>query len=394
MTYTHTVRSCFVGYIVQAVVNNFIPLLFINFNTKLGISLPLVTILVTINFAVQLLTDLVAAKYIDRIGYRKGMVLAHFISAAGLIGLAIFPFVFENAYIGILISVIMYAVGGGLLEVLVSPVVEACPTEHKEKTMSLLHSFYCWGHVGVVLTSTLFFAIFGIDNWRIMALIWAVIPVVNGVLFMKVPIAPLISEGEESMGIRGLLKNKMFWILFLLMIAAGASEQAVSQWASAYAEKGLRVSKTIGDLAGPMLFAIMMGLARFLYGKYGDKIDLIKFIMFSGILGITAYLITALAGVPVINLAGCAITGFSVGILWPGTFSLAAASLKKGGTAMFALLALAGDIGCMSGPTYVGLVADRFDGNISYGILFAIIFPILFLTGILCYKREIKKEAY
>lgn len=393
MQYTHTVRSCFVGYIVQAVINNFVPLLFLTFQSEFGLSLPQVTSLVTINFAVQLLTDLVAAKYIDRIGYRAGMVLAHMLAAAGFVALAFLPALLPNAYGGVLTAVIVYAVGGGLLEVLVSPVAEACPTEQKEKTMSLLHSFYCWGHMGVVLLSTLFFALFGIENWRVLALIWAVLPLVNGLVFTKVPIAPLLADDEISLPIGALLKNRLFWILLLMMTCAGASEQAVSQWASAFAEMGLGVNKTIGDLAGPTFFAATMGTARLLYGKFGEKINLLRFIGFSGILCLAAYLVTSLAPIPMVNLLGCGLCGFSVGILWPGTFSLAAAALRKGGTAMFALLALAGDIGCAAGPTFVGLVTDQ-SGALSTGILAALIFPVLMLTGLLLYRRETKPDRH
>ncbi len=391
MTYKHTIRSCFTGLISQAIVNNFVPLLFLTFQSELGLTLPQVTSLITVNFSVQLLTDLAAAKFIDRIGYRTGMVMAHFLAAAGLSGLSLLPAVLPSAYAGILASVILYAIGGGLLEVLVSPVVEACPTDHKEKTMSLLHSFYCWGQVGVVLVSTVLFWIFGIECWSIAALIWACIPLVNGFVFTRVPIAPLLSSEEKAMSLTQLLRCRVFWILMLLMTCSGACELAVSQWSSAFAEQGLGVSKAVGDLAGPMFFAVTMGTARLIYGKYGEKINLIKFILFSIILCIAAYLITSLSGIPAISLLGCGICGFSVGILWPGVFSLAAASLRTGGTVMFALLALAGDLGCSSGPTLVGFISDMAGGDLSAGILGAVIFPVLFLIGLGLYMRERKK---
>ncbi len=392
MNYNHTIKASFTAFIVQAIVNNFVSLLLLMFQSKLGLTLAQVTSLVTINFAVQLLTDLICTKCIDKIGYRAGMVMAHFCAATGLSGLAFFPFIMSDAYSGILISVVVYAIGGGLLEVLASPVVEACPSDNKEKTMSMLHSFYCWGHVGVVLVSTLFFAVFGIEKWRILAVLWAIVPFVNAFVFMKVPIAPLLDDDETSMKISELFKNKMFWILMLLMMCAGASEQAISQWASAYAERGLEVNKTIGDLTGPMFFAVLMGTSRLLYGKFGEKINLIKFILFSILLCIAAYLMTALSGMPFLNLLGCGICGFSVGILWPGTFSLAASALRRGGTALFALLALAGDVGCSTGPTFVGLISDSLDGELSYGILAATAFPIVFLVGILLYNKTGSKN--
>ncbi len=388
MRYDHTIRCCFIGYIVQAIVNHFVSLLLLMFQTELGLSLPQVTSLVTINFGVQLLTDLIAAKYVDRIGYRAGMVIGHICAAVGLAGLCLFPALLPSTYAGILLAVILYAIGGGLLEVLVSPVVEACPSDHKEKTMSLLHSFYCWGVVGVVLVSTGFFALFGMQHWRILALLWAVVPLFNGFAFLKVPIAPLLDEGETSMGMGELFRQGLFWLLFVLMLCAGASEQAVSQWASAFAEQGLGVPKTIGDLAGPMIFGILMGLARLLYGKWGDRMDLQAFMRWSILLCVGAYLLTALAPMPWLNLVGCGLCGFSVGILWPGTFSLAAASMKRGGTAMFGLLALAGDVGCASGPTLVGLAADAAGSSLAAGILTAIVFPVGFLVVLLGFQRK------
>lgn len=381
-----TINACFVGYIVQGIVNNFLPLLFLTFQSSYGVPLNKITLLITINFGVQLLVDALAIAFVDRIGYRASMVLAHGCATAGLICLTIFPALFSNPFIGLLIAVLIYAIGGGLLEVLVSPVMEACPTDNKEKAMSLLHSFYCWGHVGVVLLSTLFFFIFGIANWKMLALFWAVIPLLNMILFTKVPMASLIDEGESGLSIKELFSTKSFWVILLMMLCAGASEQSVSQWASTFAEKGLNISKTLGDLTGPMTFAILMGLSRLFYGKYGEKINLERFMNFSLLLCILSYFCIVFAPLPAISLLGCALSGLSVGILWPGTFSIAAASIKGGGTAMFALMALAGDLGCAGGPTLVGMVSDSFNGNLKIGILAAIIFPILLLLGIMLNK--------
>ncbi len=387
--YNKTVVACFVGYIVQAIVNNFAPLLFLTFQRTYEIPLSQITMLVTINFGVQLLVDLLAIGFVDRIGYRASMVLAHIFSAAGLISLTILPEVFPNAFAGILASVIIYAVGGGLLEVLVSPVMEACPSDNKEKAMSMLHSFYCWGHVGVVAVSTLFFQFVGISNWKILAVAWAIIPLGNMIAFTKVPIASLIEEGESGYTIGKLFSMKMFWVLLIMMICAGASEQAVSQWASVFAEKGLGISKMAGDLAGPMAFAVLMGLSRAFYGKYGDRIHLEKFMIFSSILCIISYLWISLIPSPIISLIGCGICGLSVGIMWPGTFSKAAAVIPKGGTAMFALLALGGDVGCSCGPTLVGMVSSALQDNLKMGILAGIIFPLLLLVGVcMCKKQE------
>lgn len=385
--YQKTVYACFVGYIVQAIVNNFVPLLFLTFHKTYGIPLSEITFLVTINFAIQLCVDLVSVTFVDRIGYRTSMVLAHSTAAAGLILLAVLPGLLPNPYMGILIAVVFYAIGGGLLEVIVSPVVEACPTPNKETAMSLLHSFYCWGHVGVVLISTVFFAVFGIANWKVLAVIWALVPIVNMIVFTKVPIVSLIEDGEKGMSLGSILKTKLFWVFLLLMICSGACEQAVSQWASTFAEQGLGVSKTIGDLTGPMFFAIMMGTSRAIYGKYGEKMPLKKFIIGSGLLCLVSYLIISLSPVPALGLIGCGICGLSVGILWPGTFSLASASMPAGGTALFALLALGGDVGCSLGPTYVGMISGVLGNDLRKGILCAVIFPVLLIGGLLMERR-------
>ena len=380
--YKKTIYACFIGYIVQAIVNNFVPLLFLTFNRTYGIPLSRITMLVTFNFGLQLLVDLISVTFVDRIGYRVSMILAHILAAAGLILLTILPDVTPDPFIGLLIAIMVYAVGGGLLEVLVSPVVEACPTDNKETAMSLLHSFYCWGHVGVVLLSTLFFHFAGIGNWKIMALLWALVPLFNTFLFTRVPIASLVAEGEQGMTIRELFGEKVFWVLMVMMICSGASEQAVSQWASALAEKGLGISKTLGDLLGPMTFAILMGSARAFYGKFGDRIDLEKFMAGSAILCCASYLMIALIPAPMVALLGCAICGLSVGIMWPGSFSIASASMRRGGTALFALLALGGDLGCSSGPTLVGTVSGLFNDNLRIGILIALVFPAGLLLAI------------
>ncbi|WP_048930322.1 MFS transporter [Enterocloster citroniae] len=386
--YNKTVYACFTGYVVQAIVNNFAPLLFLTFQGSYGIPLSKITMLVTINFILQLLVDLVSIGFVDRIGYRASMMLAHIFVAAGLVSLTVLPEVFEDPFAGLLIAVMVYAVGGGLLEVLVSPVMEACPTDNKEKAMSLLHSFYCWGHVGVVLCSTIYFRIFGIGSWKAMALIWAVIPLLNTFVFAKVPIAPLTPENETGLTIKALFSKRIFWILMLMMVCAGACEQSVSQWASTFAEKGLGVSKTVGDLAGPMAFAVLMGTSRAFYGRFGHKINLERFMIYSGILCILSYLCISLLQVPVLGLAGCALCGLSVGILWPATFSMAAASVKRGGTAMFAFLALAGDLGCSGGPTLVGVVSGYFGDDLRKGILAAVVFPVLLLLGIMGSRKS------
>ena len=380
--YEHTIYASYLGFITQAIVNNFAPLLFLTFTTDYHLTLDKITFITTLNFAVQLIVDLLGVKYVDKIGYRPCVVAAHIFSFTGLISMAFLPDLLPNSYIGLLVAVILYAIGGGLIEVLISPIVEACPTEKKEATMSLLHSFYCWGHVTVVLCSTAFFQLCGISNWKILACIWALIPLANTFYFLLVPLYPIVNE-HERIPVRQMIKQKAFWLLMIIMVCAGASEQAMSQWASAFAESELNVSKTIGDLAGPCTFAILMGTARAIYGKYSDRIPLKKMMIASSILCICCYLTATLSGNPVIGLIGCAVCGFSVGIFWPGTFSTAAIALPNTGTAMYALMALAGDVGCSVGPSVVGFIANASDNNLKLGLIFAIIFPVGILLGII-----------
>lgn len=386
--YKATVSACYIGYITQAIVNNFAPLLFVTFNKEFGVSLDKIASIVSINFGIQLIVDLLSAKIVDKIGYRKMIVAAHIFSAAGLAGLGFFPYIVPSHYVGILIATAFSAIGGGLIEVLISPIVQACPVDAKSSAMSLLHSFYCWGHIFVVLLSTGFFAVSGVASWRYLAYIWAIIPILNVMLFSRVTIYPLMAENEKGMTIKELFKSGTFWALSILMTCSGASEQGISQWASAFAEEGLGVSKAVGDLAGPCAFALFMGLARVLHSKIDKKIDLQKFMIFSSLLCICAYLLASLGQNAIISLIGCGLCGFSVGVMWPGTFSIAAKACPAGGTALFALLALAGDLGCALAPYTVGLSSSLQGDDLKKGILTAVIFPtILVLTLFFSHKR-------
>ena len=386
-TFKTTILACFTSAIVQAIIVNFAPLLFLTFQNTYEIPLSQITCLVAVNFGVQLSVDFLATFFVDKIGYRICSVAAQFLAALGFVLLPLLPSIMPP-FAGLLIAVIIYAIGGGLIEVLTSPMIESCPSDNKERAMSLMHSFYCWGHVGVVLISTGFFVLFGIENWKILALLWAIIPLVNGCLFLKVPIAPLIPDGQKGMTTWGLAKNKMFWLFALLMLCAGASEQAVAQWTSAFAEQGLGVSKTVGDLVGLLTFAALMGTARAIYGKIGDRLDMETCMIGSAILCVIAYLMISVSPWPIVSLAGCGVCGFAVGIMWPGTLSKAAVVLPAGGTAMFALLALAGDIGCSFGPSIVGFVMDSTQGSMKIGIFAAIVFPVLMLVGLLFSRKK------
>ncbi len=376
----HTIFACYGGYITQAIVNNFMPLLFLIFRDSFGIPLEQLTLLVTINFLIQLAVDFIAAKYVDKIGWRRCIVAALVFAAVGLAGLFLLPNILPP-FVGLLICVIFYAIGGGLIEVLVSPLVEACPTDNKAGVMSLLHSFYCWGTVGVIVISTLFLHFFGKESWGMLALLWALFPLAVAFYFTRVPIYTLVEEGE-ALPIRKLCRSKMFRIFILMMFAAGASEMAMSQWASAFAESGLGISKTMGDLLGPCIFSILMGLSRVFYGKMSEKIDLTAFLVGSSALCIASYLLASLSDNSVLALIGCALCGLSVGIMWPSVFSVASATLPKGGAAMFALLALAGDLGCSGGPTTVGFVSGAMGGELKKGLIFGTVFPILMIIGI------------
>lgn len=385
--YQKTLIACYLGFITQAITANFAPLLFLTFHRTYQISLGRIAFISTAFFFTQLLVDLFCAKYVDRIGYRRSVIASEVFSAAGLIGLAFLPSLLPDPYVGILISVIIYAMGSGLIEVLVSPIVEACPFDNKDSVMSLLHSFYCWGSVGVILLSTIFFAIFGIENWRILACIWALIPLYNTFNFISCPIESLTEEGE-GLSIRQLCHIPIFWIALILMVCAGASEISMAQWASAYVESALGISKSIGDIIGPCLFAVMMGMSRSFYGKYGENIDLMKFMIGSGALCLVCYLLSALAPLPFLNLVGCAVCGFSVGIMWPGTISIASKKIPLGGTAMFALLAMAGDLGGSVGPGIVGFVTQNANDNLKVGMLAGCVFPTVLVLSVLLLKRK------
>lgn len=385
--FKHTIAACYIGYITQAIINNFIPLLFITFNNIYNISLEKIGLLVTVNFFTQLLVDLVAAKAADKIGYRPLVIAAHVFAVIGLVSLSFLPDLLPDPYTGICFSIILYAIGGGLTEVLISPIVEACPTDGKSAAMSLLHSFYCWGSVLVVLGTTVFFHFFGTEMWRVASCIWAIIPFFNIFYFSLVPINTLTEDGE-GMGVRQLIGSGTFRVLAIFMLCAGASELAMSQWASAFAESGLNVSKTTGDLLGPCFFALLMGTSRIVHAKFGEKVGLEKYLTLSSAVCVLSYLIAAFSPFPVLSLIGCGICGFSVGAMWPGTFSLATERCPKGGTAMFALLALAGDCGCGSGPAIVGFVSGALGDNLKPGIVSAVIFPVIFIIGLAVTRKK------
>lgn len=391
-TFKHTLTACCMAYITQAIVNNLPPLLFAVFNKQLGVSLEQLSLLIIINFGVQTAVDLASAKFVDKIGYRAGMLISAATNVVGLILLGILPFVMSSPFAGIVICSCINAVGGGLAEVLVSPIVESMPNKEKASAMSLLHSFYCWGHVGVVLLSTLFFTAFGVENWRFLAFMWVVVPLITFFMFTKVPVR-MLNEDAETVPMKKLFTVKIFWVLLVLMICSGAAEQAISQWASFFAETGLNVSKTAGDILGTCFFAILMGTGRLLYGIFGAKLNLRRTLIFSAACCVGAYMLVVFSPIPLLSLIGCGICGLTVAIMWPGVFSLSAVSYPAGGTAMFALLALGGDIGCAAGPGVVGAVSGLFEGenSMKYGIFAAAVFPLLLLL-LIAFMKKVKTE--
>lgn len=384
--YKYTFYASYAGYFVQAIINNFLPLLFLTFQKDFDLSYDKISLLIIINFGVQLIVDMVSAAFIDKIGYRASALLAHGFAFTGLFSLGIFPFILPP-YTGIILSIIIYATGSGLIEVIISPLVEACPSENKSGSMSLLHSFYCWGQMSVVLLSTAFFTFFGLTNWKYLSALWSLVPLINGILFSLVPIPKTLADGK-GMKLKDLFSTKLFYIFALIMLCSGASEIAMSQWASAFAESGLNVSKTFGDLLGPCLFAALMGSARVFYSRVSEKISLTKMMTASSLLCIFSYLVASLSPLPLLSLFGCALCGLSVGIMWPGTFSLAAEKIPAGGTAMFAFLALFGDMGCSVGPGSVGMAITLFGGDMNKGMLVGTLFPMLLIFGLWLMKKN------
>lgn len=397
-----TVFACYRGYITQGIVNNLSPLFFVLFQNKFGISYSLISALILCNFVTQVITDMLSVKYVDRIGYRKSAVIAHALAFLGLVMQGTLPNMLPAPYVGLVLATIVNGVGGGLIEVIISPIVDSCPGDAKASAMSLLHSFYCWGQVGVVLITTLLLRLIGEDLWFIIPILWSLLPLYNLFRFLKVPLMPTVSE-EEKTPLKTLFTSKIFLVALLLMLCAGASELAMSQWSSLFAERALGVTKVIGDLLGPCLFAVFMGIGRTIYGVWGEKIHLTGAMVFCAALCILCYLGTALFENPWLSLLSCALCGFSVSLMWPGTFSLTSAAYPKGGTAMFGILAVLGDVGCSVGPALMGAVSGAVSGNaniaasfpnltadqlgLKSGMLFSAVFPAFILIGVLLLAR-------
>ena len=385
-----TIAASCMGYFTQAILINFAPLLFITFRNEFGLSLAQLSVLIATNFATELIIDFIGTKYVSKIGYRRSVIIAQALSVIGLCMIPIMPKLMSNKFFALEIAMIFCGLGGGLIEVLISPIVEACPTKRKSAIMSMLHSFYCWGQMGVVLLSTIYFRTVGIENWEYLSLIWAIVPFIDLILFCFVPINTLVEESEES-SFRDLVKQKIFWVFLVMMLCAGATELSMSQWASAFAEAGLGVEKWIGDLLGPCLFAVCMGTTRVFYAANSHKIGLKKGIFISAGICVVSYLIAVFSPIPIISLLGCTLCGVGSGMLWPGTYSIATNRMPKGGVPMFGLLALAGDLGCLTGPYLTGMMSTAFGGNLKAGFLFSLIFPITLMVMVFILMKYFKK---
>lgn len=386
--YMSTKIACYTGYFVQAIINNLAPLFYVIFQNEFEINYTKISWLIMLNFVTQLFVDIMSVKVIEKLGYRISIVLAHVFSSLGLFLLGVLPRAMENHYIGLVIPILIYATGSGLIEVLVSPIVEGLPLENKSGEMSLLHSFYCWGQMSVVLFTTIAIKFAGSENWVYAPMLWAIIPFINMFMFMKVPIFPPVPEGEDEMKVSELFRSGTFILLALLMLCAGASELAMSQWASTFAEESLGVDKLTGDLLGPCLFALLMASARVVFGLVGDKVDVKKVLTFSAVLCVTAYLLSTLSKSPIVSLIGCGLCGLSVATMWPGVFSFAAKIFPRGGTPLFAMLAVFGDFGCAFGPWLAGVVSDGVRAStmtfdpLKFGLMIAVVFPITMIITI------------
>ncbi len=410
LTYKHTVAACYLGYITQAAVVNLSPILFIVFQTEYRLSYEMLGRLILINFGTQLLTDAVAVRYIDRLGIRRAALFGHALVVVGFGLMSALPRLLSAPYLGLIIADVVYAIGGGLIEVLVSPTVDALPGEARDSAMSLLHSFYSWGQVAVLLFSTLFIKAFGAERWYILPLLWAAVPAVNLFLFARVPLAPMVAEQEKT-PLKQLFSAPVFILALMLMVCSGASEQAVAQWSSLFAEKGLGIPKLLGDLLGPVMFAAFMGLGRMLYGIWGERLNLRAVLEFSAGLCIACYAVMVFAPSPFISLIGVATSGLAVSIMWPGMLRLTSKAFPLGGAAMFGVLAIMGDLGCSLGPWITGLVSDAVITSnalagraaasgmnpeqlgLKAGLLAAAVFPVMMLLGVLAFRRRTKVHA-
>lgn len=371
-SYGLTKVACYIGYVVQAVVNNLLSLLFVIFNAQpYNISLEKLGSIIFINFAAQLFIDYISVFFTSRFGYKKCVVFAQATSVVGFVLLGFLPRVIEP-YFGILFSILFLAVGSGLIEVLISPIIEALPSDNKASNMSFLHSFYCWGQVLTVIGTTALVFALGNDKWFYIPFVWSIIPFINTLLFTRCDILELENNSAHSSAL-SLLKNKSVYKYMVFMFCAGASEITMVQWSSFFVEKGFGTEKWLGDLIGPCLFAVLMGIGRIGYGILGKKVSLERLLCYFSALCFVCYLVVALSNNGIICALGCAVCGLSVSVMWPGVISLSAEKFHSSGTAIFSLMAMLGDIGCAVGPWILGLIAEyAFDYNLGRHLISAL----------------------
>ncbi len=372
--YFPTKLAGYVGFVVQAIVNNFLPILFIVFQNVYNLSYEKLGRLILFNFATQMFIDLITPKIIAKIGYRKAASLSQGAAAAGLILLGTLPSLMNNTYLAIIISIIIYATGSGLMEVILSPMIEMLPTGNKSGNMAVLHSFYCWGQAFTVLVTTGLVFLFGFKQWYFIPAIWAIIPFLNMFSFLRVPIVQP-SPDEKMSTFSELVKKPLFLVYMVMMFCAGASEIAMAEWASIFAQNALGVSKAIGDITGPCAFALFMGTGRVVYAKLSKKVSFTKMLVILNIFCFVCYMVVAVCKIPIIALIFCAVCGFTVSISWPGIYSAGARTFTTGGAVMFSVFAMCGDTGCALGPWLIGVLADKFSLNVGFAA--ASVFPLV-----------------
>ena len=356
-SYKSTIAACYIGSFVQAIIVNTTPILFIPLREQFGLTFQQMGLLVLINFISQVGCDILFSNAIDKYGFRRFVVAAHGLAVVGLVLFAASPLLFDRPFAGFVTATIIFSGSGGLLELLLSPIVNAIPTDEKAGAMSVLHSFYSWGQAAVILLTTVLLFVFGRAWWQWIILIWTLVPLFNFFFLMRVPFAPNVPE-EQRQGMDKILLKPFFIAALATILCGAAAELCISQWASAYLEEAMRLPKVVGDVGGVCLFAVMMGVGRLFYGMYGKKIN-VSLMMLIGTVGAAAcYITVALSGTAVLSLLACGLCGLCVSLLWPGTLVVASEHYPLAGAWMFAILA-AGDIGASAGPWLMGVVAEQ-----------------------------------
>lgn len=356
-----TLMAARMGFFTQALVNNLAPVFFVLFRVLYGFSYLQVGILAALNFTLQLFADITSPNLISRFGYRKCAMTAQALCAVGLILMPGLCILTGGVYISFIIPVLIYSYGAGMIEVLASPIVEAIPDLPENTKMSMLHSFYSWGQMTCVALTTLALHFIGYERWFLIPVLWSAIPIFGIILFSRARLDMAdMAEKESEKG--GRLFCRSFVLMLIIMTCAGASEIAMSEWSSLFAEEALGVSKVAGDLFGPCMFALFMGMGRMCHAKFGERLNLSRLIKACSLLCVICYVGAALLRPAAASLIFCALTGLSVSLMWPGALSLAAAR-NNGGARMYGLLAAFGDIGCIIGPVVTSSVSEFADGN-------------------------------